>query len=278
LLWETLLLGLILVVVMPVANSSAGWSHHSDANVGLSISLILASVLLSPLMVPGLLQLAGRIAPENASISYLSLAGGYAGSFVMMWVILPAAMGVVCRTLFLQQRYDRWKLAIKTATCFCLLLLNYTNGAVSLPEVVKTGAGSIVGISAIFTVVLCGLLFFSAWFVSSLCRLSRRDQLAVMYSTGMSNTGVALVLVTSVLPHHTTAHLVVILYTLTQHVLAGIVDELFVYSASGIDSVEDASSTITSQPVSKTSSDRPTTQTGSQAAVNRRESLVSKES
>lgn len=278
LLWDSLLLGLILVMVMPVANSSAGWSHHSDANVGLSISLILASVLLSPLMVPGLLQLAGNITQENASISYETLSGSYAGSFVMMWVIIPAAMGVAWRTLFLKEGYARWKPAIKGATCFCLLLLNYSNGAVSLPEVVKSGAGSLVAIAAISSVVLCSLLFLAAWAVSRLCKLSRSDQLAVMYSTGMSNTGVALVLVTSVLPHHTTTHLVVILYTLTQHIIAGIVDEISIHSKPREESGQEISSTMTSQPVSKTSSERPTTQTGSQAAIKRFESVASKES
>ena len=229
LLWHTLLLGLILIIVMPVANSSAGWTHHSDANVALSISLILVTVFLSPLMVPGLLQLAGRIAQENASISYETLAGSYTGSFVVMWVMLPAAMGIACRTLFLKSRYVQWKLGIKAATCFCLLLLNYANGAVSLPEVVQSGAGKVVGIVAISTIILCSMLFVAAWGVSRLCRLSREDQLAVMYSTAMSNTGVALVLVTTVLPHHTTTHLVVILYTLTQHIIAGIVDEVWGY-------------------------------------------------
>ncbi len=278
LFWDTLLLGLILVVVMPVANSSAGWSHHSDANVGLSISLILVSVMLSPFMVPGLLQLAGNIAPENASISYTALANNYAGSFVMMWVILPAALGIVCRTLLLKSRYDYWKAAIKGATCFCLLLLNYANGAVSLPEVLSNGAGEVVGIAAICAILLCCLLFAAAWGVSRLCKLPRRDQLAVMYSTAMSNTGVALVLATTVLPHHATTHLAIILYTLTQHIIAGIVDELWIYSVPVSESAEVSSSTITIQPVSKSLPERPTTQTGSQATVVREEPVVSNES
>ncbi len=280
LFWDTLLLGFILVMVMPVANSSAGWSHHSDANVGLSISLILVSVMLSPFMVPGLLQLTGNIAPANASISYSALAESYAGSFVMLWVILPAALGIVCRTLLLKNNYARWKVVIKGATCFCLLLLNYANGAVSLPEVLSNGAGGVVGIAAICAILLCCLLFAAAWGVSRLCKLSRRDQLAVMYSTAMSNTGVALVLATSVLPHHATTHLAIILYTLIQHIVAGIVDELWIQSAavSVSESVEECSSTITIQPVSKSPPERPTTQTGSQATVMREEPFVSNES
>ena len=280
LFWDTLLLGLILVMVMPVANSSAGWSHHSDANVGLSISLILVSVMLSPFMVPGLLELAGKIAPENASISYGALAENYAGSFVMLWVILPAALGIICRTLLLKNNYVRWKVVIKGATCFCLLLLNYANGAVSLPEVLRNGAGGVVGIAAICVILLCCLLFAAAWGVSQLCKLSRRDQLAVMYSTAMSNTGVALVLATSVLPHHTTTHLTIILYTLIQHIIAGVVDELWLQSVpiSVSESVEECSSTITIQPVSKSLPERPTTQTGSQATVIREEPFVSNES
>ena len=281
LFWDAVLLGLILVMVMPVANSSAGWSHHSDANVGLSISLILVSVILSPLLVPGLLQLAGKLAQENASISYSSLANNYAGSFVMLWVILPALTGIICRAAFLKERYDRFKAAIKAATCLCLLLLNYANGAVSLPQILHQGAGFVVGVAALCAILLCVLLFLAAWIVSRLCRLSRRDQLAVMYSTAMSNTGVALVLATSVLPHHTTTHVVIILYTLIQHIIAGIVDEIRIHSACSREcgGEEEISSTITNQPISKSSKsfpERPTTQTGSQAAVTREDSVASK--
>ncbi len=278
LFWNAMLLGLILVMVMPVANSSAGWSHHSDANVGLSISLILVSVILSPLLVPGLLQLAGNLTQENASISYSSLAESYAGSFVMLWVILPAIAGIICRAAFLQDRYFRYKAVIKAATCLCLLLLNYANGAVSLPQIFHHGAGFVVGVAALCTILLCISLFLAAWMVSRLCRLSQRDQLAVMYSTAMSNTGVALVLATSVLPHHTTTHITIIFYTLIQHIIAGIVDELSIHSACSLECgrEEDISSTITSQPISKSFPERPTTQTGSQAAVTRENSVVSK--
>ncbi|MCA8989578.1 MAG: hypothetical protein KDA78_18165, partial [Planctomycetaceae bacterium] len=131
--WNELQLGLILVAVMPVANSSAGWSHHSDANVGLSMWLILISVLLSPLLVPGLLEISAPLTAAGFRAGYSQLARGYAGSFVMTWVIIPAVLGVIFRSLFLKNSYPQWKSRIKLLTSLFLLLLNYANGAVSLP-------------------------------------------------------------------------------------------------------------------------------------------------
>ncbi len=276
-LWDQILLGFILVTIMPVANSSAGWSHHSEANVGLSMWLILISVLLSPWLIPGLLQLASRLTPEEMESSYLVLAQGYAGSFVMTWVVIPAILGMLCRSLFLQTRYQTLKAWIKLTTFVCLVLLNYANGSVSLPEVLRRGHGLMITFTLLSAVVLCGLLFAATWGVGRLCQLSMKDRLSVMYSSAMSNTGVALVLVTTLLPLNQALHLVVIFYTLMQHIGAGVVDQLdYCWRRSQISPQEQESavnhstsdsSTITIQPVSNTSSGRPTTQTGSQAAI-----------
>ncbi|MBB03716.1 MAG: hypothetical protein CMJ47_13815 [Planctomyces sp.] len=271
-LWDQILLGTILITIMPVANSSAGWAHHSEANVGLSMWLILISVLLSPWLVPGLLSLASWMTPAEMDASYQKLAQGYAGSFVMTWVIIPAVLGMGCRSLLMRHNYGDWKIVVKSVTYICLVLLNYANGSVSLPEVVRGGEGRLVSTSFLTATALCALLFAAAWVVGRLCRLTMRSRLSVMYSTAMSNTGVALVLSTTILPQAEALHLVVIFYTLLQHIGAGIVDQLDycwrrVHLADSGRSLTN-SSMMTTQPVSTTpSSERPTTQTGSQAAM-----------
>jgi len=271
-LWDQILLGTILITIMPVANSSAGWAHHSEANVGLSMWLILISVLLSPWLVPGLLSLASWMTPADMGPSYRLLAEGYAGPFVMTWVIIPAMLGMGCRSLLLRQSYPQWKVTVKSVTYICLVLLNYANGSVSLPEVIRGGEGRLVSTSFLTATALCGLLFAAAWLVGKVCHLTMRSRLSVMYSSAMSNTGVALVLATTILPQAEALHLVVIFYTLLQHIGAGIVDQLDycwrrVY-LPGFDGSVANSSITTNQPVSTTpSSERPTTQTGSQAAT-----------
>src|SRR3954452_7572095 len=44
---QTLLVGLALVVAMPIAGSSAGWAQQNDADLSVSLGLVLASTLLS---------------------------------------------------------------------------------------------------------------------------------------------------------------------------------------------------------------------------------------
>jgi len=275
---DAIVLGLVLVSVMPVANSSAAWSHHSDANVGLSMWLILISVLLSPILVKGLLMGASFFVPEEFVPKYLTLADGYAGSFVMIWVIIPALLGVITRTFLLKERYDRHKLFIKTFTSLFLLTLNYANGAVSLPQLLHSNQLGLISLTAFSASGLCALLFVTAWSVSRICRIAQPDRLAVMYSTAMSNTGVALVLITSILPQMIAVHLVVIFYTLIQHMLAGLVDELAAWghsTASENQSASETPCTMTSQPVLKDRAGRPTTQTGSHAAMYETESALS---
>ncbi|MCG6157746.1 bile acid:sodium symporter [Rubinisphaera sp. ICM_H10] len=273
--WDLILLGVILVAVMPVANSSAAWTHHSEANVGLSMWLIVISVLLSPILVPGLVGFASRFVNPEFISEYAEIGRGYAGSFVMTWVIIPAALGVLVRSVFIRDAFPRMKLTIKIMTSLFLLVLNYANGAVSLPEILAGGNTLLILLVAVSASILCGLLFVAAWLVSRLCRLPRRDRLAVMYSTAMSNTGVALVLVTAVLPAAATLHLVIIFYTLVQHIVAGLVDEVALMMDRRRQSPVD-SCTMTSQPVLNDPDGRPTTQTGSHAAMYDDEPVSSK--
>ncbi len=274
--WNSILLGLILIAVMPVANSSAGWTHHSDANVGLSMWLILSSVLLSPLLVPGLLDLSSQFVSAEIVEDYRRMAGGYAGSFVMMWVIIPAVLGVLFRTVFIKTYGPKLKLTVKVMTSLFLLILNYINGSVSLPSLLNGEQNGLILLVGFSASVSCGLLFAAAGLVSKICRLTKRDRLAVMYSTAMSNTGVALVLATTVSPELVVVHLMVIFYTLIQHIIAGVIDELVVIGTKNKPHSLNKPCTMTNQPVLNDLEDRPTTQTGSQAATYEGEVITSK--
>ncbi len=61
-----LLVGLAVVAAMPVAGSSAGWSRAADGDCALSLGLVLASTLLSPVTTPLALGAAGAFAPGDA--------------------------------------------------------------------------------------------------------------------------------------------------------------------------------------------------------------------
>lgn len=265
---QEFLLGLVLVTIMPVANSSAGWSHHSEANIGLSMWLILLSVLLSPWLVPGLLVLGGEAMPDAAAEPYFLLARGYAGAFVLMWVVIPALLGMACRSVW-SARYTPSSQTLSRGVTFAsLVLLNYANGSVSLPEVLRGGRIDLAGLALLGALGLCGLLFVAAGLVGKLCRLPMPERLAVMYSSAMSNTGVALVLSTTLLPEAKLLHLVIIGYTLLQHWGAGLVDRWdYRTRRAPLRARASNSSMMTSQPVSNNLPERPTTQTGSQAAM-----------
>ena len=55
----TILIGLALVASMPVAGSSTGWAQNSGGDMTLSLGLVIASTLLSPLTTPIALRMVG---------------------------------------------------------------------------------------------------------------------------------------------------------------------------------------------------------------------------
>jgi Sodium Bile acid symporter family len=60
----TILIGLALVAAMPVAGSSTGWAQNSGGDVTLSLGLVIASTLLSPLTTPVALRNGRFVAPS----------------------------------------------------------------------------------------------------------------------------------------------------------------------------------------------------------------------
>ena len=59
------MLGLALIASMPIAGSSAAWAQNANANLALSLGLILCSTVLSPLTTPVLLRSVGWMLGDN---------------------------------------------------------------------------------------------------------------------------------------------------------------------------------------------------------------------
>ena len=100
----TIVIGLALVASMPVAGSSTGWAQHAGGDMALSLGLVLASTLLSPLTTPLVLQLLGQASPAAASADLHSMASGGTGTFLMAWVLIPSLLGIALRGLL----PERW--------------------------------------------------------------------------------------------------------------------------------------------------------------------------
>jgi BASS family bile acid:Na+ symporter len=185
-----LLLGLTVVAAMPVAGSSTAWSQNSGGNTALSLGLVLASTLLSPLTTP--LVLAGAEFPTAAL-------GGETGGFLLAVVVLPSVVGLFVRRVAGERAATRIKPVLKPVNALVLLLLCYCNAAVALPQAIAEPDWDYLALVGVATSGLCVTAFASGWLLAKWLRVSEPDGRSLTFGLGMNNNGTGLVLAASTL-------------------------------------------------------------------------------
>ncbi len=120
---------------MPVANSSVGWAQNSNANLALSLGLVVLSISLSPWTTPQLLGLLGLSLSPAERMLCQELVSRFSGTFFIVWVILPTLAGFACRHLIRPHRVEHWPSLDRVRRAAALLVLNYVNAALALPKV-----------------------------------------------------------------------------------------------------------------------------------------------
>jgi bile acid:Na+ symporter, BASS family len=223
---QNLLVGLALVASMPIAGSSTAWSQNNNGSMALSLGLVLSSTVLSPLTTPAALHSVGLMASGDYAATLHQLAAKGTGMFLAACVILPAFVGILGRMVIGGVRIDGAKPQLKLANSVNLLLLNYSNGSVSLPRVFAQPDWDFLAVTLGFAVGLCVLAFASGWLVARLFRAEPAQRISLMFGLGMNNNGTGLVLASLALSHLPQVMLPIIFYNLVQHLAAGCVAAL----------------------------------------------------
>ncbi|HEY4309401.1 MAG TPA: bile acid:sodium symporter [Pirellulales bacterium] len=221
---QNVLVGLALVASMPIAGSSTAWSQNANGNMALSLALVLGSTFLSPLTTPVALHAVGLMTTGDYSEDLHELATSGTNWFLAVSVIIPSALGIIGHWLAGPARVARVKPNLKLANLLLLLVLNYSNAAVSLPESVANPDADFLAMILAITVMLCATNFGAGWLIARLLGVSRADQVALMFGLGMNNNGTGLVLASMALADHPRVLLPIIFYNLVQHLVAGVVD------------------------------------------------------
>jgi BASS family bile acid:Na+ symporter len=217
-----LLVGLALVATMPVANSSVGWTQNADGNLALSLALVVLSISLCPLLTPSLLEWLGTsLAPAEQAYCEV-LVNRFSGVFFVLWVVLPTAAGLLCRWLLTPQRVQSAADYLSLTSAAALLALNYINSALALPKIYDTPI-SLIAITVVLATALSAVGLGLGSLLARWLRTGADSRSAVMFGLSMKHTGLALLLAGSVLADQPLAILVIVLATLSQHLLAGIV-------------------------------------------------------
>jgi BASS family bile acid:Na+ symporter len=217
-----LLIGLALVATMPVANSSVGWTQNAGGNLGLALSLVVLSILLCPWVTPNLLSLWGMSLSPSEQAYCTALVSRFSGLFFIIWVILPTAAGLACRYLIGPARVAAVASPFILASAAALLLLNYINSALALPQVRESSMALLLATAALAAALsIVGLAL--GWALAWVTRVKPPTRSALMFGLSMKHTGLALILAGAVLAEQPLAILIIVLATLLQHALAGVV-------------------------------------------------------
>ena len=223
---QNILVGLALVASMPIAGSSTAWAQNADGELTLSLGLVLFSTLLSPLTTPIALHSVGLMATGDYAEDLHELAAGGTGMFLAICVLAPSLIGIGVRRVVGDARYAAAKPRLKLINCAVLLVLNYSNASVSLPQAVVRPDLDFLIVTMGIVVTLCVLAFAAGWLVSWLLKATPTQQTSLMFGLGMNNNGTGLVLASMALADHPRVMLPIIFYNLVQHLIAGIVDRL----------------------------------------------------
>jgi BASS family bile acid:Na+ symporter len=224
-----LLVAVALVASMPVANSSIGWTQSTDGNLGLGLALVVGSILLSPWIAPYLLGFFGRSLVESRP-EIEALVNQFSGVFFIVWVILPTAAGFAARLLLTGERVDRARSWLSLASAAALLALNYLNSVLALPKAAGSPASLLVA-TALLATSLAAIGVLLGWGIAAVFRLRAETRTALMFGLSMKHTGLALILAGAVLGGQPLAILLIVLATLMQHLLAGVVEWFVVRAA-----------------------------------------------
>jgi BASS family bile acid:Na+ symporter len=110
---------------------------------------------------------------------------------------------------------------LKLINSINLLLLNYSNGSVSLPQAAADRDYDFLAVTLAITTGLCLAAFATGYGLSCLFKLERAERVSLMYGLGMNNNGTGLVLASLVLSSYPRVMVPIIFYNLVQHLVAG---------------------------------------------------------
>ena len=220
------LVGLAMVAAMPIAGSSTGWAQATDGDMALSLGLVLGSTLLSPVTTPVLLETLGAIAPGSHGDELKRVAHGGTGGFLALWVLLPSLVGIATRAVVGEGRAKGVEAATRAVGPLALMVLCYSNASACLPDTVRNPDWDFLGIILVFVVGLCLATFAAGLGLGRLLGVGRPQRVALTFGLGMNNNGTSLVLSSLALGSGPQGLLPILIYNLTQHLMAGTVKAL----------------------------------------------------
>lgn len=183
------IIGFILLYSNPIAVVSYIWSSIHKGNDILSLSLVLLSTLLAPIVTPLTMNLLTNteIVIDTAGIM-ISL---------LYMVVLPCIAGVIINTLSQDKAKMELNPYLKPFTKLALLIVAMINASQVSGKL--TLSFSLLGIS-IVNIVFSFMGFILGFVIAKLFKFTKEDLVSVSYAVGLRNISAALVLAVNFFP------------------------------------------------------------------------------
>lgn len=217
--------GLLVVFAMPAAMSAVPWTQKSTGNIGLCMGLIVCSLIAAPIGLMVALLSATSLTNQIAegTITSPSLQTLLATPVTQLILFsIPVVIGLIGGRFIKASTRDAWSPVLKIVPAVVILLLNYCNASRVIPTLHMHSASEFLPIATSATALAVIMAMVASHSLSVRLNLDRRDSVAITYSSGMFNTGMAMVLVASWLPEVPALLIPILLFTLGQHVVAAI--------------------------------------------------------
>jgi BASS family bile acid:Na+ symporter len=221
---QQILTGLAFVAAMPIAGASTAWAQSANGNMSLSVGLVLITTALSPFLTPFVLHSVAGMTTGDYSEDLHELAPSGSMSFLGMWVLAPSVLGVLAGRIISQAAAARAKSYFKLSNYVTVILLNYSNASLSLPEVARNPDADFLALMLVVILFLCFTAFAAGWLCARVSGADDEETASLTFALGMNNNGAGLSLASTAMPDHAGVLLPVILYNLAQHFVAAIVD------------------------------------------------------
>jgi BASS family bile acid:Na+ symporter len=223
---QHIIVGLALVASMPIAGSSIAWAQNANGNLVLSLGLVFFSTIFSPIVTPEAFHIFGGMASDEYELVLQNIAADGSGTFLVLWVVLPSLLGFVTHLIISDGWQTRLLPYMKLINCIVLVLLCYSNAAISLPQAIAGHNYGFLAVTLIISAGLCAVLFITAYILSRIIKLNLADRVSLMFGLGMSNNATGLVLASMVLSSYPSIMVSMIFYNLAQHIAAGVLREI----------------------------------------------------
>jgi BASS family bile acid:Na+ symporter len=171
-------------------------------------------------------QVFGEMATDEYEIVLQGLATYGSGTFLGLWVVLPSLLGIGVRLTVREAWLTAVMPHIKFINAIDLLLLNYSNASVSLPQVMTDYDLDFLAVTLGITAGLCLTAFASGYRLSRVFKVDHAERISLMYGLGMNNNGTGLILASLALASYPRVMVPIIFYNLAQHLVAGTVHEI----------------------------------------------------